>query len=83
MTLDGDQKGMFGWAVGGMRRAWNGNLLGVISSSDGLLIVLPGTEVVMLTNDYVPLSRATTGAAVSRSVSLTTKYENPRFCLCA
>jgi len=30
LTLDGDQEGMFGWAVGGMGRAWNGNLLGVI-----------------------------------------------------
>jgi hypothetical protein len=41
LTLDGDQEGMFGWAVGGMGRAWNGDLLGVIVilDSDGLLIV--------------------------------------------
>jgi hypothetical protein len=30
LTLDGDQERMFGWAVGGMGRAWNGSLLGVI-----------------------------------------------------
>ena len=48
LTLDGDQEGMFGWAVGGMGRAWNGSLLGIIVSldSDGLLIV-PRRGVVM------------------------------------
>jgi hypothetical protein len=30
LTLDGDEKSVFGGAVGGMWRAWNGNLLGVI-----------------------------------------------------
>jgi hypothetical protein len=45
LTLDGDQEGMFGWAVGGMGRAWNGNLLG-ITSDEGLLIV-PRRGVVM------------------------------------
>jgi hypothetical protein len=30
LPLDGDQEGMFGRAVGGMGRAWNGSLLGVI-----------------------------------------------------
>ena len=34
LTLDGDQKGMFGWAVGGMGRAWNGDLLDVIVMLD-------------------------------------------------
>jgi hypothetical protein len=28
LTLDGDQESVFGGAVGGMGRAWNGNLLG-------------------------------------------------------
>jgi hypothetical protein len=73
LTLDGDQEGMFGWAVGGMWRAWNGNLLSVFSGSGGLFIVLPGTRVVMLMIDYVPLSRETIGATISSSVSLTTK----------
>ena len=39
--LDGDQKGLFSWAVGGMGRAWNGSLLDVFVSldSDGFLII--------------------------------------------
>ena len=38
-TLDGDQEGLLSWAVGGLGRAWNGNLLGFRSDSEGLLIV--------------------------------------------
>jgi hypothetical protein len=30
LTLDGDQERMFGRAVGGMWRAWNGSLLGIM-----------------------------------------------------
>jgi hypothetical protein len=44
LTLDGDQEGMFGWAVGGMWRAWNGNLLGIMSDGEGRFIVAPGNK---------------------------------------
>src|SRR5215213_9875268 len=49
LALDGDQEGMFSGAVGGMWRAWNGSLLGVIiiSNRNGLLIV-PRRGVVMM-----------------------------------
>jgi hypothetical protein len=39
LTLDGYQEGLFGWAVGGMGRAWNGNLLRIVSDNAGFLIV--------------------------------------------
>ena len=41
LPLDGDQEGLFSRVVGGMGRAWNGNLLGMMSDSGGFLIV-PG-----------------------------------------
>ena len=41
LTLDGDQEGLFSWAVGGMGRAWNVNLLWIKSDSGGNPIV-PG-----------------------------------------
>ena len=46
LAFDGDQESMFGGAVGGMGRAWNGNLLGITSYGEGLLIV-PRRGVVM------------------------------------
>jgi hypothetical protein len=39
LTLDGDQEGLFSWAVSGMGRAWNGNLLGITSDSGEFLII--------------------------------------------
>ena len=44
LMLDGDQEGMFGGAVGGMGRAWNGNLLGITFNSDGPPIVPLGAK---------------------------------------
>jgi hypothetical protein len=39
LTLDGDQESLFSWAVGGMGRAWNGNLLEITSDSGEFLII--------------------------------------------
>jgi hypothetical protein len=73
LAFDGDQERMLGWVVGGMWGTSNGSLLGITSNNDGPYIVPPETEVVMLTMVYVPVSWETIGAAVSISVSLSTK----------